>query len=151
MNSIVFLDLKALFYLIGLPMPTCTCYLRFWKPWEVQLQLDLPSLQCQTPQIMVQLILSSSSYVVRIAWVYFGLQTFEQVCFSCSVLSSSAAECTPEEAFSIVGDNIIFASGSPFKDVDLGMYKNNCFGYFLPSSWFYCLFDLFLEVDGTII
>ncbi|XP_052293702.1 NAD-dependent malic enzyme 62 kDa isoform, mitochondrial isoform X2 [Citrus sinensis] len=29
------------------------------------------------------------------------------------------AECTPEEAFSIVGDNIIFASGSPFKDVDL--------------------------------
>ncbi|PON95363.1 Malic oxidoreductase [Trema orientale] len=30
------------------------------------------------------------------------------------------AECTPEEAFSIVGDNIVFASGSPFKDVDLG-------------------------------
>ncbi|KAJ0914176.1 putative malate dehydrogenase (decarboxylating) [Helianthus annuus] len=30
------------------------------------------------------------------------------------------AECTPEEAFSIVGKNIIFASGSPFKDVDLG-------------------------------
>ncbi|GMH22352.1 hypothetical protein Nepgr_024195 [Nepenthes gracilis] len=30
------------------------------------------------------------------------------------------AECTPEDAFSIVGDNIIFASGSPFKDVDLG-------------------------------
>lgn len=33
------------------------------------------------------------------------------------------AECTPEEAFSIVGDNIIFASGSPFKDVDLGMHS----------------------------
>ncbi|GLT89280.1 hypothetical protein SLE2022_072690 [Rubroshorea leprosula] len=30
------------------------------------------------------------------------------------------AECTPEEAFSIVGENIIFASGSPFMDVDLG-------------------------------
>ncbi|KAL0308716.1 UNVERIFIED_CONTAM: NAD-dependent malic enzyme isoform, mitochondrial [Sesamum radiatum] len=30
------------------------------------------------------------------------------------------AECTPEEAFSIVGDNIIFASGSPFNNVDLG-------------------------------
>ncbi|XP_068330815.1 NAD-dependent malic enzyme 62 kDa isoform, mitochondrial-like [Pyrus communis] len=30
------------------------------------------------------------------------------------------AECTPEEAFSIVGDNIVFASGSPFKDVNLG-------------------------------
>ncbi|GMP42503.1 hypothetical protein CsSME_00012226 [Camellia sinensis var. sinensis] len=30
------------------------------------------------------------------------------------------AECTPEEAFSILGENIIFVSGSPFKDVDLG-------------------------------
>ncbi|KAJ7961840.1 Malic enzyme [Quillaja saponaria] len=30
------------------------------------------------------------------------------------------AECTPEEAFSIVGENIIFASGSPFNDVNLG-------------------------------
>ncbi|CAI0377479.1 unnamed protein product [Linum tenue] len=30
------------------------------------------------------------------------------------------AECTPDEAFSIVGDNVIFASGSPFRDVDLG-------------------------------
>ncbi|XP_049349899.1 NAD-dependent malic enzyme 62 kDa isoform, mitochondrial [Solanum verrucosum] len=30
------------------------------------------------------------------------------------------AECTPEEAFSILGENTIFASGSPFKDVDLG-------------------------------
>lgn len=30
------------------------------------------------------------------------------------------AECTPQEAFSILGENIIFASGSPFKDVDFG-------------------------------
>ncbi|XP_010933530.1 NAD-dependent malic enzyme, mitochondrial [Elaeis guineensis] len=30
------------------------------------------------------------------------------------------AECTPEEAFSILGEHIIFASGSPFHDVDLG-------------------------------
>ncbi|KAJ0810147.1 NAD-dependent malic enzyme 62 kDa isoform [Helianthus annuus] len=30
------------------------------------------------------------------------------------------AECTPEEAFSIVGENVVFASGSPFPDVDLG-------------------------------
>ncbi|KAJ0792841.1 NAD-dependent malic enzyme 62 kDa isoform [Helianthus annuus] len=29
-------------------------------------------------------------------------------------------ECTPEEAFSIVGENVVFASGSPFPDVDLG-------------------------------
>ncbi|KAF3335493.1 NAD-dependent malic enzyme isoform [Carex littledalei] len=30
------------------------------------------------------------------------------------------AECTPKDAFSIVGDNIIYASGSPFHDVNLG-------------------------------
>ncbi|XP_072959588.1 NAD-dependent malic enzyme, mitochondrial [Typha angustifolia] len=30
------------------------------------------------------------------------------------------AECTPEEAFSTLGENIIFASGSPFNDVNLG-------------------------------
>ncbi|KAI3978345.1 hypothetical protein MKX01_013143 [Papaver californicum] len=30
------------------------------------------------------------------------------------------AECTPDEAFSVLGGDIIFASGSPFKDVDLG-------------------------------
>lgn len=29
------------------------------------------------------------------------------------------AECTPEQAFSIVGDHIVFASGSPFSDVKL--------------------------------
>ncbi|KAF5193900.1 Malic enzyme [Thalictrum thalictroides] len=30
------------------------------------------------------------------------------------------AECTPEEAFSVLGDQLIFASGSPFNDVKLG-------------------------------
>lgn len=30
------------------------------------------------------------------------------------------AECTPQEAFAVLGDQLIFASGSPFKDVDLG-------------------------------
>ncbi|KAL8140986.1 hypothetical protein V2J09_007007, partial [Rumex salicifolius] len=35
-------------------------------------------------------------------------------------LSAVGAECTPEEAFSIFGDHIIFASGSPFDNVDLG-------------------------------
>ncbi|KAK1393778.1 Malic enzyme [Heracleum sosnowskyi] len=36
------------------------------------------------------------------------------------------AECTPEDAFTIVGDNILFASGSPFGNVDLG---NGHIGY----------------------
>ncbi|KAL5728465.1 malate dehydrogenase (decarboxylating) [Ranunculus cassubicifolius] len=30
------------------------------------------------------------------------------------------AECTPDEAFSVLGDQLIFASGSPFKDVNFG-------------------------------
>ncbi|KAK9102873.1 hypothetical protein Sjap_020127 [Stephania japonica] len=30
-------------------------------------------------------------------------------------------ECTPEEAYSVMGDHIIFASGSPFKDVNLDL------------------------------
>ncbi|KAJ8642747.1 hypothetical protein MRB53_004495 [Persea americana] len=30
------------------------------------------------------------------------------------------AECTPQQAFSIVGDHVVFASGSPFSDVELG-------------------------------
>ncbi|EPS68041.1 malic enzyme, partial [Genlisea aurea] len=30
------------------------------------------------------------------------------------------AECTPKEAFSVVGENIVFGSGSPFRNVDLG-------------------------------
>ncbi|RWR72095.1 NAD-dependent malic enzyme isoform, mitochondrial [Cinnamomum micranthum f. kanehirae] len=30
------------------------------------------------------------------------------------------AECTPQQAFSIVGDHVVFASGSPFGDVELG-------------------------------
>ncbi|KAH9305363.1 hypothetical protein KI387_009767, partial [Taxus chinensis] len=33
------------------------------------------------------------------------------------------AECTPQQAFETVGDRIVFASGSPFPDVDLGNGK----------------------------
>ncbi|KAG6524254.1 hypothetical protein ZIOFF_014160 [Zingiber officinale] len=36
------------------------------------------------------------------------------------------AECTPEEAFLIVGDHIVFASGSPFPDVNLGNGIGHC-------------------------
>ena len=31
------------------------------------------------------------------------------------------AECTAVDAFKHAGENIVFASGSPFKNVDLGM------------------------------
>ncbi|XP_047341228.1 NAD-dependent malic enzyme 62 kDa isoform, mitochondrial-like [Impatiens glandulifera] len=30
------------------------------------------------------------------------------------------AECTPDDAFSVLGENVIYASGSPFRDVDFG-------------------------------
>ncbi|KAG6524256.1 hypothetical protein ZIOFF_014162 [Zingiber officinale] len=36
------------------------------------------------------------------------------------------SECTPEEAFSIVGDHIVFASGSPFPDINLGNGIGHC-------------------------
>jgi malate dehydrogenase (decarboxylating) len=51
---------------------------------------------------------------------------------------TSNAECTAIEAFQYCGPNIIFASGSPFRDVDLGNGKighsnqgNNM--YFFPG------------------
>lgn len=31
------------------------------------------------------------------------------------------AECTPSDAFKHAGENIVFASGSPFANVDLGI------------------------------
>ena len=37
-----------------------------------------------------------------------------------SILSLSSAECTAEEVFRYVGPHAVFASGSPFNDVDLG-------------------------------
>ena len=37
-----------------------------------------------------------------------------------SILSLSSAECTAEEVFRHVGPHAVFASGSPFNDVDLG-------------------------------
>lgn len=37
-----------------------------------------------------------------------------------------AAECTAKEAFQYAGQDIIFASGSPFRDVDLGTFLFPC-------------------------
>jgi hypothetical protein len=58
--------------------------------------------------------------LLRSNFAFFGL------CF--------AAECTAKEAFQYAGPNIIFASGSPFRDVDLGanfpIYKS-----LLIMSW----------------
>ncbi|KAE8723141.1 Detected protein of confused Function [Hibiscus syriacus] len=56
---------------------------------------------------------------------HYEIQVFISLQFNTSYPKQSCqgmhlAECTPEEAFKIVGDNIIFASGSPFRDVDLG-------------------------------
>lgn len=35
------------------------------------------------------------------------------------------AECTANEAFKHAGENIVFASGSPFENVDLGTLLNS--------------------------
>jgi malate dehydrogenase (decarboxylating) len=47
---------------------------------------------------------------------------------------TSNAECTAKEAFQYAGPNIIFASGSPFRDVDLGI---NSSPLDLSASWFW--------------
>lgn len=39
----------------------------------------------------------------------------------CLHLLCVTAECTAEEAFKHAGENIVFASGSPFDNVDLGI------------------------------
>lgn len=36
-------------------------------------------------------------------------------------LCSDTAECTAADAFKHAGENIVFASGSPFENVDLGI------------------------------
>lgn len=38
---------------------------------------------------------------------------------------SESAECTPGDVFKYVGEHAIFASGSPFHDVLLGMISRN--------------------------
>lgn len=43
------------------------------------------------------------------------------LCLTWRSLIGFAAECTAKEAFQHAGPNIVFASGSPFRDVDLGV------------------------------
>lgn len=37
------------------------------------------------------------------------------------LISHWTAECTPADDFKYAGENIVFASGSPFQNVDLGI------------------------------
>lgn len=53
--------------------------------------------------------------VAKVYIVYFSLFF---LCIFCG-----AAECTAAEAFKHAGDNIVFASGSPFENVDLGNFS----------------------------
>lgn len=77
--------------------------------------LALQYLLCQIPQWMVMFLKPDTVFKN-----YFGKQLFCLKSIS-SVLSLWwAAECTPMDAFKYSGDNIIFASGSPFDNVDLG-------------------------------
>lgn len=49
------------------------------------------------------------------------------------IFFDDTVECTPEEAFSAVGKNIIFISGSPFQDVDLGWFSESLLISLFPS------------------
>ncbi|KAK6937393.1 Malic enzyme, NAD-binding [Dillenia turbinata] len=66
-----------------------------------------------------QRILSPSESTVLPVMIDVGTKN-ERLLKSLTLNSLLTAECTPREAYSIVGDHIIFASGSPFIDVDLG-------------------------------
>ncbi|CAL5380997.1 unnamed protein product [Camellia sinensis] len=76
-------------------------------------------------------------------------------------LGSSLAECTAVDAFNHAGENIVFASGSPFKNIDLGNGKvghakqaNNM--YLFPrldwdgSSSLRCSFDFRWNVTSSL-
>ena len=54
------------------------------------------------------------SYLVITKWLYCVLGYLKNNIFHWT------AECTPAEAFKYAGENIVFASGSPFQNVDLG-------------------------------
>lgn len=42
--------------------------------------------------------------------------------FHSDIFIIGTAECTAIDAFNHAGENIVFASGSPFENVDLGNY-----------------------------
>lgn len=92
-------------------MVWCIWLDRSWRPSRIHLLLDQRYLPCQIPQRMVHECCLFSD--VLHAFVFFIL-------FLILYPFQMTAECTPPEAFSIVGDHAIFASGSPFCDVNLG-------------------------------
>ena len=52
-----------------------------------------------------------------------------------SISCLSSAECTAEEVFRYVGPHAVFASGSPFNDVDLGKLLFTFFWNCCNLSW----------------
>jgi hypothetical protein len=64
--------------------------------------------------------------------------------FPNSVIFLFVAECTPGEAFSVLGEKGIFASGSPFDDVNLGIYFNH------QESIFMCFLIIILNFSHKI-
>ncbi|KAI3693850.1 hypothetical protein L1987_76804 [Smallanthus sonchifolius] len=71
------------------------------------------------PDVLLGLSAVGGLFSKEILEVFRGSTSTRPAIFALSNPTTNA-ECTPEEAFSIVGKNIIFASGSPFKNVDLG-------------------------------
>ena len=90
-------------------------HFRCLKQWGNLIQSNLPFSLCQ-----IQLRMVCSFKPCQIS-VFFTLLDFvaDSPAF---VFMNGIAECTAEDAFKRAGEHIIFGSGSPFENVDLGRF-----------------------------
>jgi len=77
--------------------------------------------------LFIQILLSIHISIL-IFMIFFNLTFFFCI--------TGAAECTAIDAFNHAGEHIVFASGSPFENVDFGNYLFHQFYYILYSSHF---------------
>lgn len=77
---------------------------------------NLPFLLCQIRPWMVCFPAVSHNLFFFTLWLLDLLSWHPLLCFAWP------AECTAADAFKHAGENIVFASGSPFENVDLGIF-----------------------------
>lgn len=91
---------------------------------------NLPFLLCQIRPWMVCFPAVSHNLFFFTLWLLDLLSWHPLLCFAWP------AECTAADAFKHAGENIVFASGSPFENVDLGIFPcilNISFRFPLPG------------------